>query len=93
VVVSVFTPILDEMNRKAKRLLFTTETHEVFVIRNGREKVGALCDKCGCEVEVLDLDKAVSLSQKSAREIFEIEKGEIHSIEISGSHLLVCCNS
>jgi len=87
-------PILDKMRKKAKKLLFTTETHEVFVIRTGHEKMRAFCDGCRREVEMVSLDTAVDLTRNSARSILRaIENREIHSHETVTGHLLVCGES
>jgi len=82
------------MSPKAKKYRITTETHEIFIVRNGREKIYGFCAECGKESEMINLDSAVSLTGKSARQIFyAIERGEIHSLETVGGHLLVCRDS
>lgn len=82
------------MMQKAKKYLITTETHEIFIVRHGREKIYGFCSECGNEVEMLNLDLAVTHSSKNARELFVlIERGAIHSIETESGHLLICRNS
>ena len=89
-----FKPILTEMPKKSKKYLITTETHEIFILRNGREKMQGFCENCGKQTEFINLDSAVDLTKQNARRIFAlIETGEIHSIETTKGHLLVCRNS
>lgn len=79
------------MSLKAKKYLITTETHEIYIVRNRREKIYGFCAECGKETEIINLDSAVSLTGKSARQIFyAIETGAIHSLETAQGHLLVC---
>lgn len=82
------------MTKKSKKYLIATETHEIVIVRNGREKTYGFCSKCATEVELLNLDLAVSMSGKGAREIFAlVEAGDVHSLEMTNGLLLVCRNS
>ena len=87
--------ILSQMRSKAKKLLITTQRHEIFVIDLGAAAlVVGYCETCGAEAEMLTLDSAVKVSGISARLIIErIGKAQIHSIEIANGHLLICRNS
>lgn len=91
---SSFKPIVEQMSPKAKKYLITTETHEIFIVRRSRQKIRRFCFECGKEVEMLNLDSAVSLTGKRASEIFRlVENGEAHSLKTTGGQLLVCRSS
>ena len=83
------------MRSKAKKLLITTEKHEIFIVRVGcREGINGFCPACDREVEMLTVDSVVSTLGISGREVIRrITSDEIHSIETTGGHLLVCRNS
>lgn len=82
------------MPPKAKKYLITTETHEIFVVRAGSRPVRADCLECAREVEMLNLDAAVTSSKIPAFAIFRlIEDGRLHALETSAGHLLICRNS
>lgn len=81
-----------DMGKKAKRIVITTENHETFVLRtDGREHAYGRCGRCGGEVEILTFDQAVSLSGIRMREMVHLtETNELHVIETSSGHLLIC---
>lgn len=83
------------MTKKSKKILITTEQHEIFIIRNGHHQaIHGFCPGCQQEVELLNLDTAVTFAQQPTRELFElIERGAVHAIETTTGHLLVCQNS
>ncbi len=83
------------MHAKSKKILITTETHELFILRkNRREAIHEFCPKCESKVELMSIDTAVSFAQKGTRQLFElIESGSAHSIETTTGHLLICKNS
>lgn len=82
------------MAKKIKKYLITTEEHEIFIVRNGHEKILGFCFECQAEVEFVNLDSAVSLSGIRTREIFHLsEKGKIHSLETKTGHWLICRES
>lgn len=82
------------MTKKTKKYLITTETHEIFIVRNGRETIRGFCRECAAEVEMLNFDAAVTVSGKPAREVFGlIASGAFHSLETASGHLLICRNS
>jgi hypothetical protein len=83
------------MPLKAKKYLITTKTREIFVVRqNTKRGFRANCMICRCETEMLSVDQAVSLSARSAREIFRhIEAATVHSLETADGHLFVCRES
>jgi hypothetical protein len=83
------------MTQNAKKLLITTVSHEVFVVRVNRQTtIHAYCPNCEAEVEMLGLDAAISLSGSGWREVIrQIAGDEIHSIETANGDLRVCRNS
>ena len=82
------------MTSKGKKLLITTEKHEIFVVRGKRDTaIRGFCPKCLEEVEMLILDSTVRVSGVSTREVIrQIAADEIHSIETANGDLLVCRN-
>ena len=87
--------ILIQTMTNAKRILITTESREIFIVRiNGKSNVWGFCEICAAETEMLTLDESVCAAGKSARElIHQIESSAIHSLETASGHLLVCQNS
>ena len=83
------------MSAKAKQILITTESHEVFIIRqSGHHTVPGFCPACKAQVEMVNLDTAVSHSGISGRELIRrSEDGDVHSIEAATGHLLICKRS
>jgi hypothetical protein len=83
------------MPGNAKKLLITTVSHEIVVVRvNHQTPAYSYCPKCDTEVEMLALDAAVSLSGIGWREVIrQIVSDELHSIETANGDLRVCHNS
>ena len=83
------------MSLKTKTYLITTRKREIFIIRhNAGRGFRAACEVCRAETEMLSLDEAVTLSGRSAREIFrQIEAETVHSMETADGHLFVCRDS
>lgn len=83
------------MRSKAKKLLITTEKHEIFIVRLGvRDPVRGFCPICHREVDMLTLDSAVGASDLSGREMIgRIASEEIHAIETANGSLLICKSS
>lgn len=79
----------------AKKILITTESHEVFILRTDHlDHAFGHCRDCGREVEILTLDRAVSVSGIRTGELVRLaEAKKIHSIETSMGHLLICKES
>jgi hypothetical protein len=80
---------------KAKKILITTESREVFILRtNSRSHALGMCRSCGCEVGLLTLDQAVSESGLRTGVLVQIaEEGRIHTIETQTGHLIFCHKS
>lgn len=79
----------------AKKILITTETSEIFILRVNRQRaVTGFCAGCAAETELLTLDEAVSVSSRTALELIEgMRSGAVHYIETPSGHLLICLNS
>lgn len=79
----------------SKKILITTESHEIFILRAGsKASLRGFCSGCGREEELLTLDQAVSISGIGAKELFWLaESGRIHAIETDTKHLLICIAS
>jgi hypothetical protein len=57
----VLKAILEHMQAKAKQILITTESHELFVFRRSERAETVICPKCGGELKMTDLDLASDL--------------------------------
>jgi hypothetical protein len=79
----------------AKKILITTESHEVFILRTDMQNHAfGQCPMCGEEVEILTLDRAVSLSGIRTGQLVRMaEANTIHAIETTFGHLLICKES
>jgi len=88
-------PILNQIMTNAKKILITTESHEVFILRLGnRERAFGHCADCGHEVEMLTLDQAVSESRLRTSVLVQMaETGKLHAVETRDGHLIVCDES
>jgi len=83
------------MATKAKKLLITTVSHEVFIVRvNLQTDLRGYCPNCGSEVELLTFDTAVSYSGLGGSELIKrLAAEESHAIESASGHLLICKRS
>ena len=89
------TPIVNQTMDKAKKIVITTESHEIFILRSGShpQAVG-LCRSCGRDVGMLTLDQAVSESGLRTRVLVNMaEARHLHTIETSSGHLIFCAAS
>jgi hypothetical protein len=88
-------PIVNQILVNAKKILITTESHEVFILRADKEDHAyGRCPDCGIEVEILTLDRAVSLSGIRTGDLVRLtEEAKVHSIETATGHLLICKES
>ncbi len=85
------TPIVNQMTKKSKKILITTEKHEITFIRRNKEKpFNVFCPKCECSVEMVDLDSAVGLTGHRASKLLEDQ--DIHSFETLDGYVLFCIN-
>ena len=92
---SVFEPIVNEMSSNSKKYLITTETKDIFIVRQGSSKcVRWFCDECQMETDMLNLDVAVEVTKIHSMQILKkIQAGKIHSVETANGYLLLCANS
>jgi hypothetical protein len=82
------------MPENSKKYLITNETHEVIVVRQGKNTFTEYCAKCEKIVAMLNLDDATIETGIRTREVFYLlESGEIHSIETNNGQLLICRDS
>ena len=79
----------------AKKILITTESHEFFVLRTDRlHRAYGFCGECNREVEFVTIDQAISLSGiRTGTLVRMAENNELHAIETSTGHLLICKDS
>jgi hypothetical protein len=87
--------ILTHTMTNLKKILITTESHEVFIVRlAGGSNIQGFCALCAEETVLLTLDEAVSFSALHTRELLrQIECAAVHSVETASGHLLVCRRS
>jgi hypothetical protein len=80
---------------RAKKILITTESHEVFTLHVNSERGAAgFCRSCNAEVEMLSLEQAVSLTRIHTRDLVRlVDAQEIHAVETVSGHYLVCALS
>jgi hypothetical protein len=91
----VLTAILEHMSINAKKILITTERHEVFVFRQ-RSRISSpgFCASCNDQVEMMNFDAAISISGLGGHALLErSEMGEVHSIEAPSGHIFICMRS
>ncbi len=83
------------MMTNAKKILITTESREIFIVRGKSNEVfHSFCRNCERYVEMLTLDQVVSRFDIATLEILRrVEAGEIHFQETAGRHLLICAES
>jgi hypothetical protein len=79
----------------AKKILITTESHEVYVLRNTSDApLRSYCSGCRQETEFLTIDDAVCESRVSTVELMALYGLHgIHTVEAASGHLLICSNS
>ena len=88
-------PIVNQKMKNAKKVLITSATSEIFIMRRGGQRtIRGFCPNCEREVEMLTLDEAVRVGGQSARVIVRrIEQGSLHFAETDNGHLLICAAS
>lgn len=75
-----------------KRTTIISETHEVLIVRRGREpSMRMWCGDCAAEVEMLQPEEAAAIANVSTRTIYRwIEAAQIHHAESVGGNVIVC---
>ena len=79
----------------AKKILITSESHEIFILKTGSKgRAFGRCRQCGQEVEILSIDRAVSVSGFKTSDLMrKIDANEIHGIQTESGHILICRES
>jgi hypothetical protein len=84
------------MFANAKKILIETESTETLTVRfiGSHRSVNGFCDRCDRDSEMHDLNSAVSISGRGARDLIgEIAGGQLHTVQTPSGHLLICGNS
>jgi hypothetical protein len=83
------------MPSKSKKILITTESHEVLIVRHIENQIfHGFCVECTEKVEMRTLDAITSEMGIRTRELLRrIDNNSVHSMEIESGHLLICLNS
>ena len=81
--------------KSRKTTVITFTTHEILVVRKtGLNKPPRWCSLCQANVEIFTPDEAALILGVSPSCIYqEIAEGNVHAVEETGKHLLVCSNS
>ena len=81
--------------KKQERMRITVTRDEITVIRKMAGTARASCVSCGGhQVEMATLEQAVTLTGIPSRTIYGwVEGGDVHFIETTDGHLLVCLES
>ena len=87
--------ILTKIMLNAKKILITTESHEIYVLRNTSEApLRSYCSECSEETEFLTIDDAVCTSRVSTIDLVDLHRlNRLHTAEAASGHLLVCHES
>jgi hypothetical protein len=80
------------MRANAKKYLITSETREFLVVqKDGTGSIRGYCEGCDQDVELINLDSAVTVSGIGTLELISLlDAGTLHSLETTAGHLLVC---
>lgn len=82
------------MISNAKKILIETDRTETLILRTGPRLTRFHCAECLQEVAMLDLNSAVTISGRGARELIRcLDSGELHSSQTSDGYLLICFRS
>lgn len=82
--------------KNAKKVLVTTATSEIFIIRRKRARqiIREFCPHCQKPTEMLDFNSAITDYGLGARELMrQIEISVVHSAETESGHLFICSTS
>jgi hypothetical protein len=82
------------MISNAKRILIETDRTETLILRTAPRVTRFHCPECVQEVAMVDLNCAVTISGRGARELIQrIEDGGLHWYQTPEGHMLICCRS
>ena len=80
--------------KEKKRLEITFETHELTIIRFGRNQKTDFCTVCRAHTPHLSVAESVAILSLSEKAIFRLaENGQIHACETADGLLRLCGNS
>jgi len=80
--------------KKWERTRITVSRDEITVIRKMAGKALATCAPCGHQVEMATPEQVVTLTGIHSRVIYSwVERGQVHFIETTSGHLLICLDS
>ena len=78
----------------SRRVEISIETHEVLIIRQGKQVSSRLCSKCAGGIEMVTVSAAAVATGLSQRDIFRsVEAGLLHSSETADGQFVICLNS
>ena len=76
------------------KILIETDRTETLILRTGPRVTRWHCPECVQDIAMLDLNSAVTLSGRGARELIrDLEGGAIHSSQSPEGYLLICSRS
>lgn len=76
------------------KILIQTDRTETLILKTGPRVTRFYCPECLQDTAMLDLNSAVTLSGRGARELIrELESGSIHSSQSPEGYLLICSRS
>jgi hypothetical protein len=85
--------ILEQTMLEAKKILITTRSMEMILVRPVRRMEG-FCSVCGTERTMITLDEASLITgQGTRRMISRIDEGILHSVENEAGRIFVCAAS
>jgi hypothetical protein len=80
--------------KEKKRLEIMFETHELTIVRFGRNQAADYCPFCGAHTPHLSVAQSVSVLALPETKIFLLaQSGQIHSRETADGRLSICGNS
>src|SRR5687768_2499427 len=86
--------VYQKMISNAKKILIETDCTETLILRTGPRVTRFHCPECVQDIAMLDLNSAVTLSGRGARELIrDLENGVIHSSQSPEGYLLICSRS
>lgn len=75
-----------------RKTQITVRTERFLIVGKRRSSFFAVCAECGARL--VTPEAAALLLGRRTRDVYrEIESGTLHSVELSGGELLVCCGA
>lgn len=86
--------VYQKMISNTKKILIETDCTETLILRTGPRVTRFHCPECVQDIAMLDLNSAVTLTGRGARELIrDLEGGAIHSSQSPEGYLLICSRS